>query len=393
MEVSSYFGRIEKFSGRPGNISLREFKATFSTVVCELELKYGANYTKAFAFKQLARYVHYEALDVYEQHSSRILGVTQVPNPAYAIAIATASQATLQAAIAHHGTVPNNPDAVPTSVNLSPQQLIVATTNIPPTIDALAFADPMGEFFRVLELEFLVKSSEKILQLATFLRQRDETLKMLYTRLLKLKEDTQSITDVEAAHRYLRSLESTPTLHAQVLQRVFAEFGDSYTLLDVYNISEKLKMAHAHYEASTMRPPSCSRPQPTPAAPTRSSHSSSKTKAVHSTTPILLSCNYCDNPAHKVNECNIPSEDLFCDYCGKEGHQEAVCFAKFPKQKQLRLQRQNLPASSAVPQPKAKASQSSTQALLTKGNSNKNAKKKEQNADKKEVLQAHAIQV
>jgi hypothetical protein len=28
---------------------LREFKATFSTVVCELELKYGANYTEAFA--------------------------------------------------------------------------------------------------------------------------------------------------------------------------------------------------------------------------------------------------------------------------------------------------------------------------------------------------------
>jgi len=103
MEVSSSSGRIEKFSGRPGTISLREFKATFSIVVCELELKYGANYTEAFAFKQLARYVHYEALDVYEQHSARILGVTQIPNPAYAIAIATASQAALQAAIAHHG--------------------------------------------------------------------------------------------------------------------------------------------------------------------------------------------------------------------------------------------------------------------------------------------------
>ncbi len=76
MEVSSSSGRIEKFNGRPGIISLREFKATFSTVVCELELKYGANYTKAFAFKQLACYVHYEALDVYEQHSTRILGVT-----------------------------------------------------------------------------------------------------------------------------------------------------------------------------------------------------------------------------------------------------------------------------------------------------------------------------
>jgi hypothetical protein len=358
-------------------------------MVCELELKYGANYTEAFIFKQLARYVHYEALDVYEQHSARILGVTQIPNLAYAIAIATASQA----AFAHHGTVPNNPDPVPTSVNLSPQQLITTIANIPPTTDVPAFTDRVGEFFRILELEFLVKSSEKILQLATFSRQKDETFKMLYKRLLKLKEDTQNITDLEAAHRYLRSLEGTPTLHAQVLQRVFAKFGDSYTLLDVYNIFEKLELAHAHYEASTMRPPSRSRPQPTPTPPTRSSHSFSRTKAVHTATPILPSCNYCGNPAHKASECNIPSEDFFCDYCGKEGHQESVCFAKFPERKQLRLQWQNLPASFAVPHPKAKAPQPSTQALPTKGNSNKNVKKKEHNANKREVLQAHAIQV
>jgi len=66
MEVRSSYGKIKKFSGRPGTISLKEFKAIFSTLVCELELKYGANYTEAFAFKQLACYVHYEALDVYE---------------------------------------------------------------------------------------------------------------------------------------------------------------------------------------------------------------------------------------------------------------------------------------------------------------------------------------
>jgi hypothetical protein len=45
-------------------------------VVCELEFKYGPNYIEAFAFKQLACYGHYEALEVYEQHSLRILGVT-----------------------------------------------------------------------------------------------------------------------------------------------------------------------------------------------------------------------------------------------------------------------------------------------------------------------------
>jgi hypothetical protein len=86
--------------------------------------------------------------------------------------------------------MPNNPNLVPTSVNLSPQQFIIVTTNIPPTIDAPAFADPVGEFFQVLELEFLVKSSEKILQLATFSWQKDETLKMLYKKLFKHKKDT-----------------------------------------------------------------------------------------------------------------------------------------------------------------------------------------------------------
>ncbi len=142
---------------------MKEFEETFSTVVCELELKYSANYTEASTFKQLARYVHYDALDVYEQHSPRILGITKIPNRAYAITIAIASQAALQASITHHGNVPNNPDSIPTSINLSPQQFIVVTANIPPTNDALAFVDRVGEFFRILELEFPVKSSEKIL--------------------------------------------------------------------------------------------------------------------------------------------------------------------------------------------------------------------------------------
>jgi len=196
--------------------------------------------------------VHYEALDVYKQHSLRTVGVTQIPNPTYATTIATASQAS----IAHHGIMPNNPNPIPTLVNLSLQQLIAATANIPPTIDAPIFADPKGEFFLVLELEFSMKNFEKILQFNSFSRQKDETLKMLYKRLFKLEKDTQSIIDLETTHQYFCSLKGNPTLHAQVLQRVFVEFEDSYILLDVYNIYEKLELAHAHYEASTMRPPS-----------------------------------------------------------------------------------------------------------------------------------------
>jgi len=79
MEVINSSRRIQKFNEGPNIISLREFKATFSTMVCELKLKYGANYTEAFAFKQLACYVHYEALDVYEQHSPKILASFRSP--------------------------------------------------------------------------------------------------------------------------------------------------------------------------------------------------------------------------------------------------------------------------------------------------------------------------
>jgi hypothetical protein len=96
--------------------------------------------------------------------------------------------------------MPNNPNPIPISVNLFPQQLIAATINIPPTIDALAFADIVEEFFQVLELEFLVKNFEIKLQLATFSQQKDETFKMFNKWVFKLKEDTQNITDLEATH-------------------------------------------------------------------------------------------------------------------------------------------------------------------------------------------------
>jgi hypothetical protein len=83
----------------------------------------------------------------------------------------------------------NNPNSVPILINFSPQQLIILTVNNPPTIDTPAFANLVGEFFQVLELEFLIKNYEKILQFTTFFWQKDETLKMLYMKFLKVKED------------------------------------------------------------------------------------------------------------------------------------------------------------------------------------------------------------
>ncbi len=91
------------------------------------------------------------------------MSVPQIPNLTYVTTIAIASQATHQAAITHHGTMPNNLEPVPILVNFFPQQLIVGIANNLPTINVPTFVDPMEEFFGVLELELSVKSSEKIL--------------------------------------------------------------------------------------------------------------------------------------------------------------------------------------------------------------------------------------
>jgi hypothetical protein len=110
---------------------------------------YGANYTEVFAFKQVAHYVHYETLDVYEQHFLKILGVTQIPNPAYAIAIAIASQAALQIAIAHHGTMPNNPNPEPTSILLLNNSLLLPQIFFPPLMHQLLLIQ-WRSFFKFL---------------------------------------------------------------------------------------------------------------------------------------------------------------------------------------------------------------------------------------------------
>jgi len=59
--------------------------------------------------------------------------------------------------------MPNNLDSVPILINIFPQQLIVVIANIPPTMNAQAFANLGGEFFRVLELKFPVKNFEMFL--------------------------------------------------------------------------------------------------------------------------------------------------------------------------------------------------------------------------------------
>jgi hypothetical protein len=92
--------------------------------------------------------------------------------------------------------------------------LLLPQTFLPP------FTNSMWEFFRVLELEFLIKTFEKVLQLPPSLGRKMKPSRCstrgfrCSKRLPMLKEDIQSITELEAAHRYFRSLEGISTLHA-----------------------------------------------------------------------------------------------------------------------------------------------------------------------------------
>jgi hypothetical protein len=64
--------------------------------------------------------------------------------------------------------MPNNSDSILILVNLYVQQFIIVIANILPTIDALAFANPMGEFFQVIEMEFRAKVLKKFYNLPPF---------------------------------------------------------------------------------------------------------------------------------------------------------------------------------------------------------------------------------
>jgi hypothetical protein len=125
----------------------------------------------------------------------RILDVTQIPNPVYAKAIATASQVALQVDITHHGTVANNEDSVPTSINLYPQQFYDVIANIPPTIHAPIFVNPMGEFFRGFELVFSVKSFQIICSSPPSLDRKMKPLKYFtggFSRLKRILRASQT---------------------------------------------------------------------------------------------------------------------------------------------------------------------------------------------------------
>ncbi len=111
---------------------------------------------------------------------------------------------------------------------------------------------------------------------------------------------------------------------------------------------------------------------------------------MHSAALVLLFCNYCGNPIHKANECNIPSEDFFCDYCGKEGFRKLFVLpsswnrnnsdynSKIYQHFSLPLNQKpkhfNLPLRFSPPM-----------VILV------SMLKKKHNVDKREVFQAHAI--
>lgn len=202
------------------------------------------------------------------------------------------------------------------TVALTVKELATITAQVSYSIQVSSNEDQWVSFSKLLSQNSLVKSLEKILHVATLTRLKEENLKMLYRRRLKLREDTQSIMDLEAAYRYLRAQEGTPALHAQVLQPIFFQFENLYTLLSLEistpcwtcTIFKSLELAHAHYDASMVRQSMC-RQQFAIGTNTRILQFIQPGKVIHMTTQVGMSCNYCDNPKHKAHECNLLAKE------------------------------------------------------------------------------------
>lgn len=124
--------REQRFSGRPGTQTLREFKAFVNSLISWFRFKHGANYTAQYMFEQLPMYITDEALDFYEAHAVRLSATRQGPNPAHRQALQLAYDNRLAAAVAAHhagvtaGTI-SATEPVPTMVVLTPTEMAGAT--------------------------------------------------------------------------------------------------------------------------------------------------------------------------------------------------------------------------------------------------------------------------
>lgn len=182
-------GRPEKFSGRPGTMALKEFKAFFRSVMAELRFKYADIYTEHYAFEHMQRYLAEEALASHEKHFDELMATSVQENPAYLHAINQAHALALrEAQEAYEGPEQGRP----TRINLTGEQLLAAVRGVEHMIEREVIPNPVVVFFEMLEREFPAKNAEKVQELMDFKRQKGETLKMMYRRLDDLRQDLSS---------------------------------------------------------------------------------------------------------------------------------------------------------------------------------------------------------
>lgn len=72
------------------------------------------------------------------------------------------------------GTIPGT-DPEPTAVTLTPAEMAAAMVNIPREVMVPTYADPVTEFFNLLDHAFPLKSLEKVVELNNFACKKGET--------------------------------------------------------------------------------------------------------------------------------------------------------------------------------------------------------------------------
>lgn len=337
--------RDNRFSGRPGTQTLREFKAFVTSMISRFKFKHGTNYTALYMFEQLPLCIVDETLDLYDLHVVRLTETRPGPNPAHRQALQLAYDNRLAAVVAAHrqgvtaGTIDPAVTPEPTTITLTPAEMAAATVNISRDIPVPVFNDPVAEFFTVLDAAFPLKSPEKVAELSNFVRKKSETLQMMYRRMQKLRDDTQMLTDADAAVKFLDALEADTYLHFHLVNALFDRFGDTYTLTQVYETAERLELAHVHYATSHRKAYASYKGTFTPkhghastsgekASTKSTTPKASKTAHAAEATSSTIRCNYCANPDHIAPQCKCPRDALYCTTCKRTSHVSAVCGAQ-----------------------------------------------------------------
>ena len=192
----------------------------------------------------------------------------------------------------------------------------------------LAEWDPIGDLVTLFKKEFGAASAAHVRELQNLTMRRDETCRMLLSRLERLQEETGILTEKEQALTFVNALPEK--LRVQVQPVLWGNSpGGVYTLAQAFETAERIDLAQAYAEGhrgwqaselvgAPVLAPVAASIRGTVAGVARGSDGAG--------------CFRCGEPDHVAARCTL-SRTTKCGKCGKQGHAEGACWSSNPSMK------------------------------------------------------------